>query len=439
MNKFQFIKHLLDTKKFTPAQKERFFKLVSAELADVGIQDKKILEDIQLIKEQIGFKETRPSNAGVLTSRMGLLSQIFKEEEQSTNQDIKTAQSDRNKSDFKKLPEPLTHDFDEKFHDRKKVNNWLKYFTRDNTAIKFSTHIWDEDLYGTYEDYIGKLNDEYQKYDFHSLQKYSPDLYWNKINPFLFQKKLTSLEISGKKAFGWGRYKIGIGWQYPFIVKEFCQKNFDNQNVHGKKPHTLEIPPDLIPNNIPGKTIKTFENVIDLFKPEIEFRDNQLWVGIKTALKKTLPNHSIDNVSLEKLKGCSFYTNTEYVLKAISRIFNMVKSRSNSKDIKISCFLDLETNQYILEIVHLNSYSDMNINHPKLLAEKNGDISILRTTLLSLCDFSIESRFKNENGDDIDARIEYLYDNVNSNNWQPKIEILNQSSEGFKFILKFLV
>jgi RNA-directed DNA polymerase len=326
-----------------------------------------------------------------------------------------------------------------KYHDPNRVNNWLKYFTTDNTAIKFSTHVWDDNLYATYADYIEKLNDEYLKYDFHSLQKYSPDLYWNKIYPFLFQKKLTSLEISGKKAFGWGRHKIAVGWQYPSVLKDFCEENFDNKGHQARTPHTVELVSDLVPKDIPGKTIKTFENLVDLFKPEIEFRENQLWVGVKIALKKYLPNHNVDQTFLNKLKGCSFYTNTEYVLKAISRIFNMIKSRSESQDVNISCVLDSDTNQYILEILHLNSYSDMDINHPKLIAENNGDLSILRTTLLSLCDFSIESRFKDKNGDNFNAKIEYLYDNVDANEWKPNIESIDTNPGGFKFILKFLV
>src|SRR5690554_4408835 len=71
MNKFQFIKHLLDTKKFTPAQKERFFKLVSTELSNVEIQDEKILEDIELIKNKIGLKKEKSSGKGILTRLMG--------------------------------------------------------------------------------------------------------------------------------------------------------------------------------------------------------------------------------------------------------------------------------------------------------------------------------------------------------------------------------
>ncbi len=59
MNKFQVIKHLLDTKKFTPSQKERFLKLVSTELGDIGNHNQEILEDIRLIKARLGMEEVQ--------------------------------------------------------------------------------------------------------------------------------------------------------------------------------------------------------------------------------------------------------------------------------------------------------------------------------------------------------------------------------------------
>ncbi|SIQ92768.1 hypothetical protein [Maribacter ulvicola] len=326
----------------------------------------------------------------------------------------------------------------EKFHNPKKVNEWLQYFTIDNTAIKFSTHPWDDDLYNSYQDYISGLMDEHKKYDFYSLQKYSTDLYWNKIYPFLFQNKPTKIELSGEKLFGWGRYKIGLGWQYPNDVKSFCKNNFDGKGIMASTPLTMELPKDRVPN-IPGKTLKTFEDVVNIFKNEIEFRQNSFWVGVKTELQKNLPNHNVNKTQLDSLKGCSFYTNTENILKAISRIFKMIKSRSESQSINISCTLDCDKNLYVLEILHLNSYSDMHIHHPKLIAEKTGDISILRTTLLSLCDFSIESRFKDDDGNLLYARIDYLYDEVESNEWKPYVQKNIKDSGGFKFILKFLV
>jgi antitoxin component of MazEF toxin-antitoxin module len=55
MNKFEFIKDLLETKKFNSNQKDRFIRLVSSEFANLEAKDSKILADIKAIKEKIGL------------------------------------------------------------------------------------------------------------------------------------------------------------------------------------------------------------------------------------------------------------------------------------------------------------------------------------------------------------------------------------------------
>jgi len=201
----------------------------------------------------------------------------------------------------------------------------------------------------------------------------------------------------------------------------------------------MELPEDLRPEKpINGKTITTFEDVVNLFKKEIEFRDNDLYIGVKVAISNNLPKHDIDKKLLETLRGCNFYTNTEYVLKAIEIIFNMIRARSESLKIQIKCSLIDNDQSYQLEILHVNSYSDKELTHPKIMLKEGlGDMAILRTTLNSLCDFSIESRFKNENNEFVFARIDYLYDGVDREDWKPRKTMLDEEVNGFKFLLKF--
>jgi len=436
-NKYDFIKELLAKKDLSPEKRERILDLASKEFSIEGTLEERIRKLEEKVNGSPNPIDLLLGEAKRVSIESFLTEQKFKS---NGKEDVMAGVANEvsNNNEVKgELSKPISHK--KKHHDPSKVNKWLKYFTINNTAIKFSTHVWDDDLYNTYQDFIELLNDERIKYDFHSLQYYNPDLYWDKIYPFLFQNKSTSLEITGKKVFGWGRYKIPIGWQYPSTVRDFCLINFDNKKRKSNAPQTMNLPAELIPQHVPGRTIKTFEDVIDLFKPEIEFRDNQLWVGIKTALHEVLPGHNINNSLLNKLKGCSFYTNTEYVLKAIKRIFRMIKSRSVSKDLQINCTHDSIRNKYILEILHLDSYCEKHINHDKLISNDKGDLSILKTTLLSLCDFAIESRFKNENGDNIYARIDYLYENVDSNQWKPQVTTIDYNPNGFKYILEFLI
>lgn len=386
-NKNNFIKELLEDKKINQNQRERIFELASREFSIEGSRE----ERVEKIEEMLFNKKNTKSK---------------------------------------------------KKHNPKEVVKKLKLFTLDNSTLKYSTHLWDEGgLFLSFEDFTKRLDNELVKYKIHELQYYNSDLYWNKLYPFLFQKELTEIQKKGATTFGWGQHKILLGWQYPDIIKNWCVENYDNKGNNASLPFSMRLPDEFRPQKtILGKTIVSFEDVVNIFKKEIEFRDNDLFVAVKGALRKEMSDYEINDNDLESLKGCSFYSNTEYVIKAIIRIFWMIKSRSASRKIKISCKYIDNSNVYDFEIIHVNSFSDKEIAHPKLmLKEETGDLSILRTTLQSLCDFSITSRFKDTNNDFINAKIEYLYYGVDQKNWEPKIRKITEPITGFKFNLKFPV
>lgn len=64
MNKFQFIKELLDTQKFSANQKERFLKLVSQELVSLDENDVRNAEDIKQIKDKLGLSNVKQEMKG---------------------------------------------------------------------------------------------------------------------------------------------------------------------------------------------------------------------------------------------------------------------------------------------------------------------------------------------------------------------------------------
>jgi hypothetical protein len=274
------------------------------------------------------------------------------------------------------------------------------------------------------------------------MSNYNSNLYWSKIFPFIFQNKLTKLQANEGKAYEWGSHKIKIGWQYPEDLKTWCDKHYKNILDECKKPHEMDLPKNMIPPApINGKTITLFEDVVNIFKKEIEFRDNDFFLAVETARKKILDGFEIDNRNLENLRGCSFYSNTEYVCKAIERIFNMIRDRGSSTRVKICCNFSETEQVYNFKITHLNSYSDKELKHPKILSSQSGSFFILKRTLWSLCNFSIVSRFKDQDNNFVNARIEYLYDGMESNNWSPRITPLTdkQPVEGFTFNLTFPV
>jgi hypothetical protein len=418
--KYDFIKELLEDKKINQNHRERILELASREIRLEGALE----ERVQKIEEIIFKKENEENN-----------SELFEPYELS-NEEVSSFKENQKAEIFYK------HSINEKNHNPRKVVEWLKLFTLHNSSLKYSTHFWDESgLFSEFDDFVKRLDEELVKYKIYELQKYNSNLYWNKLYPFLFQKELTSIEKEGKRKYGWGQHKIGIGWQYPEQIKFWCAEHFDHKVNERYLPFSMELPIDLRPTKpISGKTIVSFEDVVNLFKKEIEFRDNDLYFGVKALVKKELPDYDINLTELENLKGCSFYTNTEYVIKAINRIFWMIKSRSESNRVQITCNFKKDTHEYDFQIIHLNSFSDKELNHPKLLLiENSGDLYILRRTLQSLCDFSITSRFKDKNNNLINANIEYLYNGVQQNNWEPKIEKITESIDGFRFNMKFPV
>ncbi|WP_340111001.1 hypothetical protein [Maribellus mangrovi] len=422
-NKITFIKNLLDysfKKKIDVKTGQKLISLIGQEIEKSSISNKEILERLEIIENKIEL----PSE----------VSSIVKPELQGN------ATTDKNKIEFTKKDVEKRIIENKKKHSPQKVVNWLKLFTKDNCHIKFSTHLWDEDKYLKYEDFIQGLDSDIKDYKLTDLQHYSSNLYWGKVYPFLIQKELTKLEKDGNKVFGWGQYKIKIGWQYPDIIKQWSKENFDLKN-NGIKPMSMELSNDLIPKvRIKGKTIKYFEDVVNVFKDEIEFRDNKLFIEVKLLIETELNNFNVDDTGLQSLKGRSFYTNTEYILTALRRIFKMIKSRAEKHDVIINSLIVKKDNlNYLsIEILHKDSFSLKELDHTKIcLKEESGDLAILRTVLTSLCDFSIESKFRDSQNNIVSAKIDYLYEGVEANGWVPEVNALDSESRGFKFILQF--
>jgi|GEM_PF-2147696 len=416
---YEFVNKLLENSSLTTFQRERILRLVSNKLTkDLSNQDK-IKDRLNILEAKLGLKYKPNEEADVI------------EEPEVVYPPI----SGRNKLNSSKIRKR-----DE--HQPKKIVEWLNLFHQES-AIKYSTHLWDDKkLFPTYRDFIKQIQQEFKEYNFYDMPKYNSNLYYEKIYPFLFQYQLTSIEGSGDKKYSWGRYKIKIGWQYPKTVQNWCVENYDKPVIQNKTtPFEMPIPGDLKPDNpIDGKTIQFFENVIEVFKKEIEFRDNDLYKVFRFLTAKYGRYLDVDQNDIKKLKGVSFYTNTEHIEMALENIFQMIKERAteDSKKVKIRC--KKNENSYELEIVHLHSFSLKDLDHPKLqIPENYGSMAGLRNKFRSLCHFSIQSKFRNKSGVLGDYEIAYLYDGVKKENWKPKITPLDEEAVGFVYKMIFVV
>ena len=88
-------------------------------------------------------------------------------------------------------------------------------------------------------------------------------------------------DASNDLKFGWPNLnKMKFGWQFPNnLLIDWCKDNFDNKNEYEiKKPFQFILPQYLRPGErIKDKEIKYFQDVVDVFKTEIQFRENYLY------------------------------------------------------------------------------------------------------------------------------------------------------------------
>lgn len=343
MNKFQVIKHILDTQQLSTVQKEHFLKLVSSELTNMESMGEKILREVLLIKERLGIE-------------------IFEE--------------------FTKSPKAKM------VHNPKKVSDFLKLFKK-NTDLKWTTHTWDNKKYNTIDDFINGLNNSKSKYS--PLFNHNRDLY-NLIRYFIYVPD-TKIGDNGIPKYGWPNlYEMKFGWQYPNnLLIDWCKENYDNKNVEDrKKPFQYLLPPELRPKKlVKGKEIKYFEDVVNVFKTEIQFREEYLYRELR---KRNRSMKDFNFLGIEDAKAFSLYTYTPGVLSAIDHILEQIKTNETARDVKFS--FEEHEDKFTISICQINSYpisKELNPNNPKTFV--GGQLNAIAESLFSLADFSVESKF----------------------------------------------
>ena len=163
-------------------------------------------------------------------------------------------------------------------------------------------------------------------------------------------------------------------------------------------------------------------------------KKQSFYYEVKSLAKQEISEFSVNG--LESLKEFFFFTYTAPVLKAIRRIFRMIQTRTEHREVIIECkkFTDLSFIE--LRIIHKNSVSNRDSEDNKI-TNPSGDLLEVVKNLISICDFEIESSFK-----DGKFRITYLSPDtkVIKHNNQYHLRPLKQSLDsiyGFTYVLKF--
>lgn len=312
---------------------------------------------------------------------------------------------------------------DDAVHDPLRVVTILSKFT-EASNLKYTTHLWDNnDDFPLYEDFKFSVLSDIATFNFRKLPVYNSRLYWKLIYPFVIQQAAKKNKDGGFFDFTWGKYRLKVGYFYPSIVREWMRKN------PGKSPMRIVVPQELCPAEpINGKTLVYFEDFVDVFKSAIEFRQNDLFYLVRGLAREIGADFEVE---INGLRGLNFYTDTYQIESALRLIFNNIRKFRSHPKILVNGLYDESSRVITLEIIHPESYCDKPVNDDKLnLKGKKGDFATLRSLMHSLCDWSIESKFRTGN-----TYGHFRFDYLCAQGFKGPIEIA--SSEGFKHILKF--
>ena len=303
-------------------------------------------------------------------------------------------------------------------HAPKALVDILRMFTKDNSILKYATHTWDagkdESKFCSYEDFLRKAKLEFEKVNYR-LNGLRPQLR-AKILSFLFNKDV--------KQSGWGTMRIKFGWSSPELAEEMKKKP-------SSKPENLLIPlyaQTFIKTFDGTNTILRFKEVIDIFKNEIEFRDDT-----STLANMLLEYHDsylngFKIVDFENLENKSFYTDVDYIRKVFTIIFESFSNRrKRNEENKVGYTLEEDLSGYCLKITHHESFCRGISKDDEKFSLTRGDFATIKTNLLNLCDWSIESEFSEGM-----HRINFL----TSENEVPR-DIPITDCKGFSHIFKF--
>ena len=298
-------------------------------------------------------------------------------------------------------------------HEPEELVKLLSNFTIDK-PIKYTTHDWDfgelKKEYGNFDGYMDAVKKQFDTMK-NELEELSPNLY-KKIYTFL-------IDENPDENYSWcHKTHINIGWSSLKGLKEYCDT--------GNKPDNFILSTPIL---YEGNDLTTFKDIINLFKQEIEIRENfKNLETLFTTQKNKLGTgrNSIFNLDLSIARlNRQFYTDVEKFSNVLDKIFSEIKIRKDFPNLEVIT-TELEDRSIEIKIVQIDSISNKSASD--LLKEiEDGDFAEIKANLQNLCDWSIESSFENQN-----FRINYLH----SNNVK-EIVSLDEKPKGFTHIFRF--
>ena len=259
---------------------------------------------------------------------------------------------------------------------------------RKDTPIKYTTHLWDMNLnndYGNFDGYMARVTEQWEEIE-SELKSLSPNIH-RKVYDFLINKSPDTNWCSKDGD------DISIGWSSLEGLKEWC----DGLN----NPFKFELKEKSC--KVENKTISTFGDVINLFKQEIQIRnENDILESIFLGIEERLDDEfdGLFEIETIKLKGKSFYTDVEKFQDVVDRVFSEIKKREKFNKIVVEMREYDDYNYMDLTITQIDSSANRT-KEEMLKISDGGDMAEIKKSLRNLCDWSVET--SNEG-----YRIDYL-------------------------------
>lgn len=302
------------------------------------------------------------------------------------------------------------------FHKPKELVALLKNFSVNDSALKYTTHSWDAgrdaNMFKDLSEFLSIAKSQYSEFSY-ALKGLSENLN-GKIYNFLFNKEIAKS--------GWGdinpKKRIYFGWSSPELL-EACKNDISLNPEDFILPEKFQIQRS-------GKTLQKFKHIIDVFKNEIEVRDEN-----SALLNLILQKHdnyliSFSAPKVSNLENKTFYTDIQWLGKALDLIFEGIQKYPQHPVVEYAV-TENNNDRLVFTILHRNSFKNGLSIYDDKLNLKRGDFSTIKDKLQNLCDWCIESEF---------AEGAYCINYLVSDNEKPAYEKI-MSAEGFKHILTF--
>ncbi|MBK8644238.1 MAG: hypothetical protein IPN15_19140 [Saprospiraceae bacterium] len=202
-------------------------------------------------------------------------------------------------------------------HNPKELVALLKNFSVNDSALKYTTHSWDAGrdayMFKDLSEFLSIAKSQYSEFSY-ALKGLSENLN-GKIYNFLFNKDIAKS--------GWGdinpKKRIYFGWSSPELL-EACKNDISLNPEDFILPEKFQIQRS-------GKTLQKFKHIIDVFKNEIEVRDEN-----SALLNLILQKHdnyliSFSAPKVSNLENKTFYTDIQWLGKALDLIFKGIQDR----------------------------------------------------------------------------------------------------------------